>query len=151
MDGAADSDAGGRRDRRGLSRWRAVPQLCRLYEGLFIDTQGDSVGVWLFASGAVPPRSRPRCCTCSRAFSAAGTTTGTVEHDAEEDLGEVLVGQPVTLRMDWQEREIRFRKDAEPPVTARFRREVAISCRAGAWKSVALPRTARTIRRRRRR
>ena len=93
---------------------------------LFIDTGGDPVGVWLFAERRSTADEPPAVLHVRAGiFRCPDGDCATVAHDADEDLGPVQVGEAVTLRMAWQGREVRFRRDAEPPVTVRFRRPVA--------------------------
>ena len=92
---------------------------------LFTDTKGARVGVWLFAERSSTTEEPPEVLHVRAGIFRCPEGCTTVVHDADEDLGPVEVGQAVTLRMAWQGREVRFRRDAEPPVTVRFRQPEA--------------------------
>ena len=93
---------------------------------LFTDTKGGRVGVFLFAERRSTTEEPPEVLHVRAGiFRCPDSTCDPVVHDADEDLGEVRVGQAVTLRMAWEGRQVHFRKDAEPPVTARFAAPVA--------------------------
>ena len=84
------------------------------------------MGVWLFAERRSTADEPPAVLHVRAGiFRCPDGDCATVAHDADEDLGPVQVGEAVTLRMAWQGREVRFRRDAAPPVTVRFRRPVA--------------------------